>query len=315
MKLLILGSGAMGSLFAGKLKQNGLDVTIFNRENDHVRAIQKSGIRLIDKEGNSSTISIPVITNPNELSSDYDLVILLIKAFATETVLKNVLPSLHRNIPILTLQNGIGNMEKIKSLAPTSEVFVGGTWAGAGVVEPGVIYHRAWGSTVIGSAQTETDSELLTKIASAFSASGLKTEVSEHVQSIMWSKLLVNLAYNGLTAVTRLTNGDAIRTQEGKYVIKKLVQEAVQIAEVKEIALLYDNPVDECIRLGEEEIGMNTSSMLTDVLHKRETEIDAINGAIVEEGKRYAIPTPYNDMILNLVKVIENSYSKIVDQV
>jgi 2-dehydropantoate 2-reductase len=315
MKLLILGSGAMGSLFAGKLKQNGLDVTIFNRENDHIRAIKKSGLKLIDKDGNSSTISIPVTTNPNDLNSDYDLVILLIKAFATETVLKKVLPYLRRNTPILTLQNGIGNMEKIKSIAPTNDVFVGGTWAGAGVVEPGVIFHRAWGSTVIGSAQSEIDSELLTEIASAFSGSGLETQVSEHVQSIIWSKLLVNLAYNGLTAVTRLTNGDAIRTQEGKDIITNLVQEAVQIAEVKEISLLYENPVDECICLGEEEIGMNTSSMLADVLHKRQTEIEAINGAIVEEGKRYAIPTPYNDMILNLVKVIESSYSKIVDKV
>lgn len=312
MKLLIIGSGAMGSLFAGKLKQNGLDVTIFNRDNEHIRAIKDSGLKLIDKDGNSSIISIPVIKKPIDLNNDYDLVILLVKAYATESVLKRVLPTIHRNTPILTLQNGIGNMEKIKSLAPANDVYVGGTWAGAGVVEPGVIYHRAWGSTVIGSSQSKVDSRLLTKIASSFSASGLETQVSEHVQSIIWSKLLVNLAYNGLTAVTRLTNGDAIRTQEGKYVIKKLVQEAVQIAEVKKIPLLYDNPVNECIRLGEEEIGMNTSSMLADVLQMRHTEIEAINGAIVNEGKRYAIPTPYNDMILNLVKVIESNYSKIV---
>ncbi|MBP2077168.1 ketopantoate reductase family protein [Oceanobacillus polygoni] len=312
MRILIVGSGAMGSLFAGKLKQNGVDVTIFNRLNDHVKAIQKDGLTIVDIDGNSSNIKFPIITNPNELTREYDLILVLIKTFATEIVLKNLLPSIHSNAPILTLQNGIGNKETIHKLTSENEVFVGGTWAGASIDKAGVILHRAWGTTFIGSDQLDKHNDLLYKIATIFSKSGLKTEVSANVEAIIWSKLLVNIAYNGLTAVTRLRNGDTILTDEGKILLEKLVDEAVQIAKVKRIPLLYSDPVTECIRIGETEISMNISSMLSDILNQRKTEIEAINGAIAKEGQRYGIPTPYNDMILNLVKVIENSYSKIV---
>ncbi|SFA82444.1 2-dehydropantoate 2-reductase [Lentibacillus halodurans] len=308
MKLLILGAGAMGSLFAGKLKQAGMDVTLYNRSNDHTRAIQNNGLTLTDTDGNASTAVLSVVTNPAGLTDNYDLVLVLVKAFATQSVLKNVLPALHKNTPILTLQNGIGNMEKIERLAPAHDVMVGGTRAGAGIKEPGVVVHRAWGSTFIGVSQPGDNQALLDKIALTFSASGLETHVSENVQSIVWSKLLVNVAYNGLTAVTRLKNGDTLLVQEGEDIVAKLVHEAVQIAKAKKIPLLFDDPAAECIRLGKVEIGMNTSSMLTDVLHERKTEIDVMNGAVVEEGRKHRIPTPYNDMMTKLIKVMENTY-------
>ncbi|MUK87553.1 2-dehydropantoate 2-reductase [Ornithinibacillus sp. L9] len=312
MKLLILGSGAMGSLFAGKLTQNGVDVTLFNRSNHHVEAIKKDGLKIIDQHGNNTTVKLPIITNPTDLTDNYDMIVVLVKTFATEIVLETVLPFIRSNTPILTLQNGIGNMEAIKKMAPQQEVFVGGTWSGASVPKPGTILHQAWGSTFIGAVESNFNHDLLENIASAFTKSGLDTKVSDNVQSIIWSKLLVNIAYNGLTAVTRLKNGDAIRLPEGKHILEELVNEAIKIAKAKNIPLLFDHPVDECIRLGEEEIGMNTSSMLSDILYERKTEIDAINGAIVEEGKKHSIPTPYNDMLLNLIKIMENSYSQMI---
>ncbi|WP_047982391.1 ketopantoate reductase family protein [Ornithinibacillus contaminans] len=314
MKLLILGAGAMGSLFAGKLKQNGVDVTIYNRSNNHVEKIQSDGLKIIDKEGVGSTVQLPVLTDPVQVVDTYDLILVFVKTFATENVLDKVLPYITKETPILTLQNGIGNMEKISKLAPEHEVLVGGTWAGASVAEPGTILHRAWGSTFIGAPlANERKNDLLMKIASTFTKSGLETEVAANVQSIIWSKLLVNIAFNGLTAITRLKNGDAIRTQEGKMIVEKLVDETVEIAAKKAIPLLFENPYAECIRLGETDIAMNTSSMLADILHKRKTEIEAINGAIVEEGRKYGINTPYNEMIVNVIKVIEESYRNMVE--
>ncbi|GAA0447666.1 2-dehydropantoate 2-reductase [Virgibacillus salarius] len=310
MKVLIVGSGAMGSLFAGKLKQHGVDITLLNRPNSHIKAIQKTGLQIVEQDGNLATIDLMVKTNAADLNNDYDLILLFVKAFATESVLSNVLPFLSRTTPILTLQNGVGNMEKIQKLSPSRNVVVGGTSTGAGIVKPGVVEQRAWGSTFIGSTVPEKYKQLLEQIASLFSAGGIKTHVSENVQSVIWSKLIVNVAYNGLTAVTRLTNGEAIRTDEGKELVAKLVTEAVQIAERKGILLLYDDPINECIRLGIEEIGKNTSSMLTDVLNKRKTEVEVINGAIVKEGKKHNMATPYNEMILKLVYMIENSYEQ-----
>lgn len=312
MNILIVGSGAMGSLFAGRLKQNGVDVTLFNRFNDHIKSIQENGLTIVDHKKESTHVVPPIITAPEKLTDHFDLVIVLVKTFATEIVLEKVLTRLSNHPPILTLQNGIGNLETIQEIAPNNDVFVGVTYAGASIDKPGVLLHRAWGNTIIGSSDQARHGKLLSEIASIFSKCGLHTEVSDNVQSIIWEKLFTNLAYNGLTAITRLKNGDTLCCNEGRDIIEKVVREAEQVALAKGIRITNSDPVKECIRLGEEEIGMNTSSMLSDILHQRKTEIEAINGKIVEEGKKYGIPTPYNEMIYNLIKLIENSYSRIV---
>jgi 2-dehydropantoate 2-reductase len=258
---------------------------------------------------------IPVITDSTELADNYDLVICLVKSFATEAVLKQIAPILSPNTLLLTLQNGIGNAEVVEKFVPKSQIAVGGTVAGAGIIEPGRIARRGWGKTSIGSALGGSHERMLQDISALFTASGLQTEVVPDVMSVIWSKLLVNIAYNGLTAVTRLTNGDAIRTDYGKELARKLVEEAVRIAEAQGIRLLYDQPVDEVIRLGDEEIGANKSSMLTDVLLQRKTEIESINGAIVKLGKQMSVATPYNDMLTLLIQVMEGSYDRMVTRI
>lgn len=312
MKVLIVGAGAMGSLFGGKMKQIGIDVTLFNRPNDHVRKIRDEGLRIIERDGSKSAVSIPVIMDSADVADVYQLVILFVKSFATEEAMKQVLPAIREETLILSLQNGLGNFETIKQLLPDRRICIGGTGSGAGIVEPGLIAHRAWGKTNIGSLQSVGDAAELQEIASLLTQSGFLTDVVEDVEAVIWNKLLVNIAYNGLTAVTRLTNGDAVVTDAGKEIVRNLVGEAMQIAKAQGIRLLHDNPIEECIRLGVEEIGLNKSSMLTDVIYQRKTEIDSINGAIVTLGKKFGIPTPHNEMMTNLVRVIEQSYPGIV---
>jgi 2-dehydropantoate 2-reductase len=315
MKVLIVGAGAMGCLFGGKLKQSGIDVTLFNRPNDHVRKIREEGLGIIEKDGTFSHVSIPVITDPTSLVDGYQLVIVLLKSFATEDVMSKIQDIIQPETIVLTLQNGIGNIESLQRFVPDSQISAGGTHCGAGIIEPGLIAHRAWGKTFVGSYLLETMDKQLHEFASIFSKSGLPTDVVQDVQSVIWTKLMVNIAYNGLTAVTRLKNGDAIFENEGKDIVENLVNEAMEVAHKQGIQILYDNPVHECIRLGMDEIGLNKSSMLTDVLNKRKTEMDSINNAIVELGKKHDIATPYNDMMTKLMKVIEKSYSKLVTSI
>ncbi|MET3290863.1 UNVERIFIED_CONTAM: 2-dehydropantoate 2-reductase [Brevibacillus sp. OAP136] len=316
MKTLILGAGAMASLFGAKLTQAGSDVTLFNhRANEHTRMINEKGLQLIEREQKPVTINLPVITDPAELAGGYDLVICLVKSFATENVLKKIIPILTPTTIVLTLQNGIGNAEVLETFVPKEQVLVGGTVSGAGIIEPGLIARRGWGKTFIGSAIAGTNEQKLQAIASLFTRSELACEVVSDVMAVIWSKLLVNVTYNGLTAVTRLTNGDAVRTGHGQAIARQLIEEAVQVANAQGIQLLYDNPVEELIRLGIEEIAANKSSMLTDVLFHRRTEIESINGAIVQLGKRFSIATPYNEMMTQLVKVIEESYPQSVTHI
>jgi 2-dehydropantoate 2-reductase len=315
LKTLIIGSGAMGSLFAGKLKQSNFDITLFNRTNNHVNQIKEKGLRIIERDGTVSQTKIPVITEPEQLKEKYDLIIILVKTFVTGKVIEKILHTISKNTLVLTLQNGVGNLEALQRMLPNHEIAAGGTNSGAGVVENGLIAHRAWGDTFIGHSGKQSKSLKLEKAADMFTQSGLQTYVVDDVQSIIWSKLLLNVAYNGLTAVTRLKNGEVVLIEDGQEIVRDLVEEALSVAKAQGIPLLYENPVRECIEMGLTKIGENKSSMLTDVLNKRKTEIDVINGAIVKYGEMLSIPTPCNKMITQLIKVIENSYLNNIEKI
>ncbi|MGY3718071.1 ketopantoate reductase family protein [Sutcliffiella cohnii] len=315
MKTLIIGSGSMGSLFGGKLKQAGFDVTIFNRGNSHVEAIQQFGLTILKKDGRTSVVNLPVVTNSSDLNSSYDLVVILVKTYATEIVLKQISHTISQETIILTLQNGIGNLEVLETYFPTNFIAVGGAGCGASIEDNGVIAHNAWGTNFIGSSNRNIEVSQLDEIAQMFTDSGLSTKLSEDVESVIWSKLMVNVSYNALTAITRLRNGDIVLPLIGRNIVRKLVEEAVNVATAKGVHLSYMDPVEECIQIGLTKIGRNKSSMLLDILNKRRTEIDVINGAIVTYGDKFSVPTPYNEMVTNIIKLIETSYPKIVESV
>ncbi len=298
----------MGCLFAGKMRQAGVDVTIYNRKNDHTEIIKANGLELIEKDGTVKNIQLPVVTDPVELTASFDLMIVLVKSFATVDVLKQVKQSITDDTIVLSLQNGLGNLEKLQQAAPNSICCVGGTGSGASVIENGVIAHRAFGHTYIGmpSGQQKKAHD----IAALLTASGLGTSVSDDIHSVIWSKLIVNIAYNGVTAISRLKNGDVASVREGQEIIKHLVEEAKLVADAEGITLLYDEPAAECVRMGIEDFYHNKSSMLSDMINERKTEIDSINGAIVKLGSKHSLATPYNEMITHLVKLAETTYQK-----
>ncbi len=313
MKTLVVGAGAMGSLFGGKLKQANFDVTLFNRSNDHMKKINKDGLRIIERDTSISKVDIPIVVEPANLAKRYDLIIILLKTFATDEVIQHLVPVVDQETIVLSLQNGVGNLEKLLTWFPDSYVGAGGTGCGAGVIENGLIAHRAWGKTYIGFSNKELDRTKLNRVAVMLTQSGIETDVSDDVQSVIWTKLIVNVAYNALTAITRLKNGDVVLPTEGKELVRKLVEEALMVADAKGIQLLYKDPIKECIEIGLTKIGENKSSMLTDILNERKTEIEVINGAVVHYGKIHSIPTPYNDLITNLIKLIEGSYSRKIE--
>jgi 2-dehydropantoate 2-reductase len=297
----------MGCLFSARLKNAGYEVTLYNRENEKIKLIKKQGIQLTTSENEKITVPVSVEYNAKNLKPEYELILVLLKAFATETVLRDIQHIIDENTIVLTLQNGVGNLENIEKVVPHAILGVGGTGSGASVLGLGAIAHRATGKTNIGyleekhHSKFEAISEMLTK-------AGLETEVSENVQSVIWSKLMVNVAYNSLTAITRLKNGDTILTASGEEIVRSLVTEAADVARAEGIKLLYKDPVNEILQLGREKIAKNQSSMLTDVRQKRKTEIEVINGAIVSKARKHGIPVPYNEVMLQLVHLLEDSY-------
>lgn len=309
MRTLILGAGAMGCLFGAKLVQAGYDVTLFNRENTVIKQIERHGIELIASDNKQYTIPVPVSYKASKLEKEYDLIIVLVKAFATEKVLSEIQHIIDENTIVLSLQNGVGNLEKIQKVIPNAILGVGGTGSGAIVLGPGKIAHRATGKTNIGF-MSDIEEGKASVISKMLTNAGLETEVTSNVQSVIWSKLLINVAFNSLTAVTKLRNGDAILPEAGERIVMKLIKEAKAVAEAEGIKLLYDDPVKEILALGHKQIARNQSSMLTDILNERKTEIEVINGAIAAYGKRHGIRTPYNELMTELIYLIESSYER-----
>ncbi len=163
------------------------------------------------------------------------------------------------------------------------------------------------GETYIGKLTGGMDGFLL-ELEKVFRAAGIPATALEDTDSVIWSKLIINVAFNALTALTRLKNKDLVARDEGRRLMAMVVEEAVRVAEKKGIALAFEDPLAHCLEIGAGAIGNNTTSMLNDVLHERLAEIDVINGAIVAEGRKLGLPTPANEVVTLLLKTIHNTY-------
>lgn len=312
MKILVVGAGAMGSLFSGRLKAQDDEVLLYNRNNPHVEKINHSGLTIVERDDRETIVPLKVVQEIPK-AADFDIVLVLVKAHATRTVLEKMKDLLSPQTLVITMQNGLGNLEVIAELFPDNPAVAGTMGCGASVESDGRILHRGWGKNYIGRSENPDAQKKLLEFAELLNRSGLETELAEDVQTVIWNKLFVNVAYNSLTALSRLRNGDILNTDEGQGLLRNIVSEAVQVAKAEGTSVDEEQVITKCIRMGQEEIGANKSSMLMDVLHKRKTEIDAINGAVAKLGKKHGIGTPYNELITGIIKVIEANYDLQVD--
>lgn len=313
MKILIVGAGAMACLTGGKLKTSGEQVRLYNRMNKHVETINKHGLRIVEKDNSVTQIDLEII---QDLKADeqVDILLVLLKAQANEAVLGKLRGKLAEETVIVTMQNGIGNAETIQQLFPNNTVVSGTLGHGASVENDGTILHRGWGTNYLGNVEEGAASKTLEAFAEKLSQAGMKTEVSADVNAVIWNKLFVNAAFNSVTALTRLKNGDILNTQEGEDLLRAVTEEAVRVARAEGVDADVEAVVEECLRMGRQDIGGNKSSMLMDVLKKRQTEIDVINGGIVKLGKKHGIDTPVNASLAGLIRIIEQNYKLRVDE-
>ena len=308
MKIAIVGPGAMGSLFGAFLARSGEDVWILDHRGDRATHIEKSGIKVEGISGNFRA-SVKATTDPKKISTA-ELVILCVKSYDTETAAKKIKSLLSEETLILTLQNGLGNIQIIEDAVDSEKIIAGVTSHGATLLGWGHVKHAGKGETIIGRLDGALTGRLRT-IASIFKKAGFDTRSSKDIKGLIWSKLIINVGINGLTAVTRLNNGRLVEYEGVREVMRAAVSEAVKIARRKRIKLAYDDPIQKVESVCRATSG-NISSMLQDVLHKRKTEIDFINGAIVRQAKGLGIATPTNETLMELVKTVEESYDKYI---
>lgn len=304
MLIAVVGSGAMGCVFGGHLSEAGHDVTLIDVWADHVQALNEKGLLLTGVSG-ERTIKVHAVTESDCLPVQ-DLVIVFVKSAYTENALRGAAALIGPRTLILTVQNGLGNAQKIGALVGADKVVAGVTSHGATMLGPGQVCHAGCGETVIGPL-TGTVAPQVTALAATLTRAGLETRAVDSVDSLVWSKLLVNVGINALTAILRCPNGELPKHPATRALVQAAVEEGAQVAVAKKIELIYADPVAHCLEVAKL-TAANLSSMHQDVRAKRRTEVDVINGAIVAEGEKLGIATPVNQVLTNLIKAIEATY-------
>ena len=304
MKIVIIGAGAMGGLFAARLAAAGEDVSVVDVWAEHVEAIRTQG--LILETGEGVIKALPAAASRSEdLAVAADLVIIFVKSAMTEAAARSAQTLLGSAGRVLTLQNGLGNAETIAALVGAERVLAGTTAQGATLLGPGRIRHGGRGDTHIGRLAGPVD-DFCREAAAILTRAGIPAFAEDAVQSLIWGKLVINAGINALTALLRYGNGQLNDHEETRELVKLAVTEAVQVAAAAHIPLPYGDAVEKVLAVAAA-TATNRSSMLQDILHGRITEIDAINGALVREGIRLAVPTPVNRTLTLLIKALEKN--------
>ncbi|MBN2062895.1 MAG: 2-dehydropantoate 2-reductase [Deltaproteobacteria bacterium] len=304
MNFLIVGPGAMGCLFAASLKKAGYPVTLLDNIEERAQKINAQGIFVEGIKGKFN-VKVPAVTGGPAFIPD--AVLICVKSNDTRDAGLAAKPWTGPGTLILTLQNGIGNMETLKEIFGNRKVLGGVTSEGATLLDWGRIRHAGRGETIIGPGGISDN--ILEKIVTAYNRAGFQTRLEDDVESLLWGKLIINVGINALAAITRLKNGCLPDIQGTRLIMERAVSEAVEIAEKKGIELPYPDPMERVINVCRSTSG-NIASMLQDVLNNKITEIDFINGAIVREGNAVGTNAYTNMFLTSLVQSIQESYEK-----
>jgi 2-dehydropantoate 2-reductase len=310
MKIVIVGPGALGSLCAAFLSKSGEEIWALEKNKEKADKINAQGILIEGISGNWEA-KVKASSDASEIGES-DLVLVCVKSYDTKEAIAQARPLVGQNTRVLTLQNGIGNIEIISEAIGSEKVIGGVTNLGATLLDIGKVRHAGKGETVIGRIDGKVPVQLR-QIREIFNKAGLESRISRDIKGLLWSKLIINAGINALTAITHLNNGRLAEFEGTRKILREAVSEAVRIAKRKRIKLIYDDPLAKAEAVCEA-TAANVSSMLQDVLRRKRTEIDFINGVIVRQGQELGIPVPVNSLLVDLIKTIEQTYTLEVER-
>jgi 2-dehydropantoate 2-reductase len=321
MDTLIVGTGALATLFAARLSAAGHSITMLGTWKGGIEALRKNGARLIDSNGVESDYLVNVTDNPRDcLGARYALV--LVKSWQTERAARQLGECLADDGLAVTLQNGLGNRETLSKILDRqateitetlekkqrrifvdsvvkeiylSRVALGTTTTGATLMGPGLV--RAGGEGIISIERHQA----LGPLEEALRSARFNLQIVDDAQSLIWGKLVINAAINPLTALLRIPNGELLERPAAREVMGALARETAEVATAERISLPFSNPVHAAEDVARKTAG-NHSSMFQDVRRGAPTEIDAICGAVTRRGEEHGVATPYNRACWKLVR-------------
>lgn len=298
--MAIWGVGALGSLFAGYLSTVA-QVTMVGRWREQIDTVQRNGLTIHHADGRTTHFS-PAITDDLAALPPMDLIIVLVKSHQTAGIAPAIAKVLNPNGVVITLQNGVGNLEALIDVVGAERATQGVTAQGANFVALGAVRHAGTGLTYI--AVLPDRARLIETCINLLNQVGIKTHATDSADSLVWGKLAVNAGLNPLTALLNLPNGELLTEPQRKNFMIAAAREVEAVAAAQGIHLPYPDvaaQVQEVARI----TSANISSMLQDMRRQVPTEIDAMSGAVVRYGKRLGVPTPVNVALLNLIRIRE----------
>ena len=303
MNITVLGAGAMGCLFGGRLAEAGHRVTLVDIRSDVVDAIGRNGLVIEDSAG-TRTVRLPARRPPTgpDGHGPADLVVLFTKAQHTTAAVAAASSWLGSDTWVMTLQSGIGVVDELRTRIDPQRIIVGTTTVPSDAVAPGRIRSLGAGTTRIMAVAGA--SERVRDIAAALSAAGLVCSVTDDVWPAIWEKLAFHAAMNALAAVTRLPIGQIGATPDGRWLADAVVQEVIGVARRKAIAADLD-AVRATLAVAFRDHADHQPSMLQDLLAGRTTEIDYVNGAVVREAEALGMAVPVTAALWRLVRMRE----------
>lgn len=305
LTIAIAGAGAMGSRFASMLSDANINVTLIDKWQEHVKTINERGLLVEDNEGKKKVYRLPAYL-PENVQQTFDLVIVFTKAMQMNDMLSSLKRVITKDTLVLTLANGIGNIETIEKYVPKENIIAGVTVWSSELVGPGEIKLTGQGSVSL-QAVTSANSTAVQEVVNTMNQAGLNVSLADNVLQAIWRKAAFNSVLNTLTSLTDANVGEFGQTSTSMRLADKVLDEFEIAAE--KVAVKFDKQDTRNLiqsQFGENGNGAHYASMYQDLHNNRLTEIDYLNGYVSHLGEKYHFDTPVNSLLTDLIHAKEN---------
>jgi len=300
-RIAVMGAGAVGCYFGGMLARAGAPVTLIGRAR-HVEALQRDGLFL---ESLHFRQQIPVAASSDvSAAQDADIVLFCVKAYDTQEAAQALAPHLRSGAQVLSLQNGVDNVERIRSAAKI-EAIPAVVYVAVATSAPARIRHSGRGDLIIGELPGGVRKHDLSDIAATFKRASIPCHVSANIEADLWTKMIMNCAYNAISALGRSQYGLIVQNPWTRAVMTQVTEEAIAVACAAGVRL-PEGVVEAVLKLADT-MSQATSSTAQDIARGSRTEIDSLNGYVVRLGAQLGIATSVNQTLHGLVKLLEES--------
>ncbi len=300
----VMGAGAVGCYYGGMLALSGASVTLIGRL-QHVDAVKRDGL-VIERAGRRDVVGVEASTDARAVSSA-DIVLVCVKSTATADAAREMKPHLRPGSVVVSLQNGVANAVRIAEIVDPV-VLAAVVWVGTYMEAPGIVRHSGGGNLVLGvprdCASRPNATVRAQEVAALFELAGVSCPVTDDIDAALWSKLVVNCAFNAVSALGRARYGRMAREPAIRELMEAVVRESVAVARASGIALDENEMIATAWRTAER-LASQYSSTAQDILRGKRTEIDALNGYLAQRGKALGVDTPVNRALHALVKLRE----------